>query len=43
MAGPLAGVRFPDLEVRCADGSTLKLPGQLENRWNVILFYRGHF
>ena len=38
-----AGARFPDLALRCTDGATLTLPDQLPDRWNVILFTRGHF
>ncbi len=37
------GTRFPDLELRCVDGSTLKLPDGLGTGWSVVLFYRGHF
>jgi peroxiredoxin len=38
-----AGTRFPDLELRCVDGSTLTLPEGLAPGWSVVLFYRGHF
>lgn len=37
------GDTFPRLSLNLADGGTLALPDDLEARYNVILFYRGHW
>jgi peroxiredoxin len=34
---------FPDLTLDLADGGKLSLPGGLDARYKVILFYRGHW
>jgi len=37
------GAEFPQLTLNCVDGNTLSLPGGLDSRYKVILFYRGHW
>ena len=37
------GATFPDLTLSLTDGSTLDLPGGLDAKYKVILFYRGHW
>jgi peroxiredoxin len=37
------GTRFPDLEARATDGSTVAIPRDLEGSVAVLLFYRGHW
>jgi hypothetical protein len=34
--------RFPELQARAVDGSTLRLPDELSGT-TVLLFYRGHW
>jgi hypothetical protein len=44
MAHKIAGGEaFPDLRLQLVDGTTLELPGGLDARYKVILFYRGHW
>ena len=38
-----AGDPFPKLTLDLVDGNRLELPGGLEARYKVILFYRGHW
>ena len=38
-----AGEPFPRLTLDLAGGGTLELPGGLDARYKVILFYRGHW
>jgi len=38
-----AGETFPPMTLRLADGGTLELPGGLDARYEVALFYRGHW
>ena len=38
-----AGDAFPRLTLDLADGGKLELPGGLDARYTVILFYRGHW
>ncbi|MFQ5689828.1 MAG: hypothetical protein ACE5HQ_06115 [Gemmatimonadota bacterium] len=38
-----AGDPFPALELRCTDGGTLTVPGDLAGKWVVLLVYRGHW
>ena len=38
-----AGDPFPKLELKLAGGGTLALPQGVGGRYNVILFYRGHW
>ena len=37
------GTRFPDLQARAVDGSTLRIPEELQGLTAVLLFYRGHW
>ncbi|CAN5691628.1 hypothetical protein BH23GEM9_BH23GEM9_14700 [soil metagenome] len=37
------GDRFPDMEARAVDDSSLSLPADLEGTRVVLLFYRGHW
>lgn len=38
------GDRFPELTTAdLVGGGRLKLPGDVESGWTVILFYRGHW
>jgi hypothetical protein len=44
MSGKLnAGEPFPRLTLDLVDGGKLELPGGLDARYKVILFYRGHW
>ena len=38
-----AGDTFPRMTLQLADGGTLELPGGIDARYKVILFYRGHW
>ena len=38
-----SGDAFPKLTLKPVDGGTLELPGGLDARYRVILFYRGHW
>jgi hypothetical protein len=37
------GERFPELQGRAVDGSTLRIPDDLLDRAALLLFYRGHW
>ena len=37
------GDTFPDVTVNLVGGGTLDLPGSLDTKYKVILFYRGHW
>jgi peroxiredoxin len=37
------GERFPELQARAVDGSTVRIPDDLEGSIAVLLFYRGHW
>lgn len=37
------GDTFPKLQLTLTDGATLDLPGGLDSRYKVVLFYRGHW
>ncbi len=37
------GERFPELQARAVDGTTLRLPDELQGIPAVLLFYRGHW
>jgi hypothetical protein len=37
------GDEMPGVTINVVDGSTLDLPGGLDARYKVILFYRGHW
>ena len=38
-----SGDPFPNLRLQLVDGTALELPGGLDARYKVILFYRGHW
>lgn len=37
------GATFPSLTLNLVDGGTLEVPGGLDAKYRVILFYRGHW
>ena len=37
------GATFPSLTLNMVDGSSLNVPGDLNSKYKVILFYRGHW
>jgi hypothetical protein len=37
------GERFPVLEARAVEGSTLRIPDDLHDLTAVLIFYRGHW
>jgi len=37
------GEMFPSMTINLVDGSTLDLPGGIESKYKVLLFYRGHW
>jgi peroxiredoxin len=37
------GQRFPDLQARAVNGTTLHIPEDLHDATAVLLFYRGHW
>lgn len=37
------GAFFPTLQLTTVDGRDVTIPEQLEGRYSVILFYRGHW
>ena len=36
------GERFPELQARAVDGSTVRIPDDLEGVITALIFYRGH-
>jgi hypothetical protein len=38
-----SGDPFPNMTLDLVDGGRLELPGGLDARYKVILFYRGHW
>ena len=38
-----SGAAFPALKVRLVGGGEMALPGDLKSRYNIVLFYRGHW
>ena len=38
-----AGAAFPSLQLTLTSGETLTVPDQMDTRYKVILFYRGHW
>ena len=38
-----AGASFPEVTLDLVDGGTLDLPGGLDGKYKVVLFYRGHW
>ena len=44
MSGKLGiGDLFPSVQLSLVDGGSLHLPGGIDARYKVILFYRGHW
>lgn len=37
------GDRFPSIVASLLDGGEIKIPEDLEGRWSVLLFFRGHW
>lgn len=37
------GDTFPNMSWKMLDGTTLTLPDNLKERWNVIIILRGHW
>ena len=37
------GAIFPKMTLNLVDGSTLSLPDGLDDKYRIILFYRGHW
>ena len=37
------GDDFPNLTLNLAGGGTLELPGDIDTRFAIVLFYRGHW
>jgi hypothetical protein len=37
------GATFPKLVLNLVDGGTLNLPDDLDSKYRIILFYRGHW
>jgi hypothetical protein len=37
------GASFPDMKIAVTSGGSVALPGGLDGRYKVILFYRGHW
>jgi len=37
------GATFPNLSINLVDGGTMRLPDDLNAKYRVILFYRGHW
>jgi hypothetical protein len=35
--------RFPSLDLKLLDGSTIRIPDEMPGRYAVLLFYRGHW
>lgn len=38
-----AGDSFPDLSLTLVGGKSLRIPQELDGRYRVALFYRGHW
>lgn len=38
-----AGDVFPSLAIDLVDGGTIKIPEDMDAKYRVILFYRGHW
>jgi hypothetical protein len=38
-----AGDMFPGMTVNLVDGGTQELPGGIDAKYKVLLFYRGHW
>ena len=37
------GDKFPEIGGQSIGGDTLSIPSGLDNEWNAVLFYRGHW
>lgn len=37
------GDTFPRMTLNLVDGSTLELPGGIDAKYRILLFYRGHW
>ena len=37
------GAPFPDVTINLVSGGTMKLPGDLDTKYKIVLFYRGHW
>ena len=37
------GDSFPNMTINLVDGGTLELPGGIDSKYRVMLFYRGHW
>lgn len=37
------GAVFPDVSLNLVDGSELAVPGGLDGKYKIVLFYRGHW
>jgi len=37
------GDAFPSITLNLVGGGTLNLPGDLDSKYSVVLFYRGHW
>ena len=37
------GDTFPDMTINLVDGGTMELPGGIDSKYRVMLFYRGHW
>ena len=38
-----SGDPFPEMELKLTDGSSLTIPGEIDESWLVLLVYRGHW
>ena len=38
-----AGDSFPAMTVKLVDGRALELPGGIDAKYRIVLFYRGHW
>ena len=37
------GDSFPKMSLKLVDGGSLELPGGLDAKYRIVLFYRGHW
>ena len=37
------GTPFPDVTINLVSGGTMNLPGDLDTKYKIVLFYRGHW
>jgi len=38
-----AGDTFPGITLQLVEGGTLALPGGMDSKYRILLFYRGHW